>query len=206
MMKKTNVFLLLGILFLLGACDEENVEDNDVATAKDIIVKVINASSWEQRKGSNPDNLEIVANAMVYLTRDSITLSEVTNEDGLAIFRDVTFDSYYVKAASNELNSLVEPETKEGVEMGYLVTGVYTSASEIDNGPEPGKTVGEIKLFDINNDGIINPNDKVEGKPISFEGNYLDLNGDGIINEEDKYNGEYVEENTLTVKVYVGKK
>ena len=52
-----------------------------------------------------------------------------------------------------------------GAYWGYVTDGVYMSQEEIDNGPvdmEGNPTVGDLRFKDINNDGVIDANDRTE--------------------------------------------
>jgi TonB-linked SusC/RagA family outer membrane protein len=52
-----------------------------------------------------------------------------------------------------------------GAYFGYVTDGVYMSQAEIDNGPvdmEGNPTVGDLRFKDINNDGVINADDRTE--------------------------------------------
>ncbi|MEK9500041.1 SusC/RagA family TonB-linked outer membrane protein [Gaopeijia maritima] len=52
-----------------------------------------------------------------------------------------------------------------GAYFGYVTDGVYMSQEEIDNGPvdmEGNPTVGDLRFKDINNDGVINADDRTE--------------------------------------------
>ncbi len=203
-MKKTFLCLLLGISILFTNCEEN---EEALKNKKEIQVKVLDAGSWNEEIGSDLSNLDKVANASVYLTSESTSLSGLTDSDGLITFRDVDFGAYFVKAEYNDLNSLLEIETIQGDTVGYLIKGVYTTEGELGGIPEGDQTIGDIKILDINADYKITPEDKTLGESIQFYEQIKDVNADGKIDEDDKVNGEYImAENIIYVEIYVGKK
>lgn len=49
---------------------------------------------------------------------------------------------------------------------GYQVAGIFTSKMEVDNWPEQAGVVGDVKIVDVNQDGIINIDDQIEYVPL----------------------------------------
>ena len=79
---------------------------------------------------------------------------------------------------------------------GYRTTGIFQDQAEIDASAQPGANPGELKFADINNDGTIDPDDRVVlGDPfpdftmglsnsISYKGVSLDFFFEGVFGNE----------------------
>lgn len=207
-MKRVSLFYLLGLFTLFTSCEEDFLKnEKEEADVRTINITIYNASSWDESKGSDPNNLDKVANANVYLTSQTGILSAVTDENGIASFNDVEFGYYTIKASTGELNSLIEIETMDGADLGYLIDGVYTSQQEIENGPETTNSqIGGLRFRDLNGDGIVNSNDKSLGESLSFEQSYKDFNGNGIIDDNDKVDGAYQKNPSIVdMVIFVGR-
>ncbi len=68
--------------------------------------------------------------------------------------------------------NILEKELKDGLEVGYVIKGIFQSQSEIDAAVTlPGTLVGDPILTDVNDDGIINESDKTYGNYILIQDN-----------------------------------
>jgi hypothetical protein len=198
-MKKC-ISAMITVLLVLVGCEKSD----ELPTIKnEIKVKVYNTSTWSATTGE----LETEAGVTVYLMSQSGSVSAQTDNNGIATFSDVKEKGYTLLASKGDLSNLINKNTVDGVTIGNLIVGVYTSQVDIENwATYPNAVVGGVKLADINGDAIINNNDKIAGDYVYFEYMYQDLNADGVIDLKDLLNGSLVQiDNVVEKDIYIGK-
>lgn len=195
-----HTYAAIAFLLLVVSCSKTN---EPVATVKnEVDVKVYNTTTWN----SQTNKMDTVVGATVNLISDSATVTAVTNNEGIATFSNVKEKTYYLVATKNNLSNLLNQVTTNNETVGNLIIGVYTSQADIASSAKNSNAiVGGSKLADVNGDGWINSNDKVQGNFLRFEYNYKDVNGDGIIDAKDVVNGSLMKIDTLVkVNVFIG--
>ena len=198
-MKKSIYLILICFVFALSCKKNSDSNNSSIPVKNEIQVKVYNANTWN----SQTNKLDTIAGATIYLICDSITVFLTSNNNGIATFNNITAKTYYITATKDSLSNLLNKATIDGKELGYLVKGVYNTQTEANLFHS---AIGDLALTDVNNDGIINDKDKVQGQPILFEYKFEDLNLDGIINDKDKKNGQFVKiDNLVEVNIFIGK-
>jgi hypothetical protein len=198
---KKNIYLILVCLLSFLSCGKT---DEPVATVKnEIKVKVYSTVTWD----STTNKLDTVVGVIVNLISDSATVSAVTNNNGLATFSGVKEEEYYIVASKGDLSNLTNKTTLNDKIFGNLIIGVYSSQADITNSAaNSSAVVGGPKLADVNGDGIINDNDKVQGNYLKFEYQYEDMNADGVIDVKDLLNGSLVQiDNQVEKTIFIGK-
>lgn len=198
-MKKC-ISAMITVLLALVGCEKSD----ELPTIKnEIQVKVYNTSTWSATTGE----MDVETGATVFLMSQSGTVSAQTDNNGIATFSDVKEKGYTLLASKGDLSNLINKNTVDGVEIGNLIVGVYTSQADIDNWASyPNAVVGGIKLADINGDAVISNEDKVAGSYLNFEYKYQDLNADGVINVYDMLNGSLVQmDNVVEKHIFIGK-
>lgn len=191
---------MITVLLVLVGCEKSD----ELPTIKnEIKVKVYNTSTWSATTGE----LETEAGVTVYLMSQSGSVSAQTDNNGIVTFSDVKEKGYTLLASKGDLSNLINKNTVDGVTIGNLIVGVYTSQVDIENwATYPNAVVGGVKLADINGDAIINNNDKIVGDYVYFEYMYQDLNADGVIDLKDLLNGSLVQiDNVVEKDIYIGK-
>ena len=196
---KTNIYLALICVLSLLSCDEQN---ETVAIKNEIRVNVYNTETWS----SATNKMNVATGATVYLISDSETLTALVDNNGVATFKEVKENEYYIIASKESLGNLINKSTIDGKTVGHLIIGVYTSQEDIDYSALYSEAViGGIKLADMNSDGIINDIDKVEGDYLNFEYQYKDINADGIIDVHDILNGSLVQiDSQIEKDIFIG--
>jgi len=197
-MKKC-ISAMITVLLVLVGCEKAD----ELPTVKnEIKVKVYNTSTWSATTGE----MDVEVEATVYLMSQSGTVSAQTDNSGIATFSNVSEKGYSLVASKGDISNLVNKNTVDGVVIGNLIVGVYTSQADIENWASyPDAVVGGVKLADINGDAIINNEDKVAGSYLNFEYKYKDLNADGVINVYDLMNGSLVQmDNVIELNIYIG--
>ena len=198
-MKKC-ISAMITVLLVLVGCEKSD----ELPTIKnEIKVKVYNTSTWSATAGE----MEVEIGATVLLVSQSGTVSAQTDNKGIATFSDVKEKGYTLLASKGDLSNLINKNTVDGVEIGNLIVGVYTSQADIESWASyPNAVVGGVKLADINGDAVISNEDKVAGSYLNFEYKYQDLNADGVINVYDMMNGSLVKmDNVVEKDIYIGK-
>lgn len=198
-MKKC-ISAMITVLLALVGCEKSD----ELPTIKnEIQVKVYNTSTWSATTGE----MDVETGATVFLMSQSGTVSAQTDNNGIATFSDVKEKGYTLLASKGDLSNLINKNTVDGVEIGNLIVGVYTSQADIENwATYPNAVVGGIKLADINGDAVISNEDKVAGSYLNFEYKYQDLNADGVINVYDMLNGSLVQmDNVVEKHIFIGK-
>lgn len=197
-MKK--IFLgLLACLLSLVSCDKT---DEQTTVKNEIKIKVYSTKTWK----ATTFDMDSIAGATVQLISGSDTVSTVTDNYGIATFRNLKEKVYCILASKGGLSNLINKSTINNKIDGYLIIGVYNSQSDIENfATYSGATIGGPKLADLNGDGRINDDDRTGGFYIDFEYQYKDLNNDGILDVKDLVNGNLVLIDNLVEKnVYIG--
>jgi len=198
---KKNMYVVLAILFTLVSCDKTK---DPVATVKNQIqVKVYNTKTWNIQT----NKMDTVVGATVYLMSDSTTVSATTNNQGLATFSNVKEKGYSILSTKDDLSNIINKENINNRVVGYLIIGVYKSQEDINLfAQNPDAVVGGPKLYDIKGDGIIRINDKVSGMMEDFKYKYKDINNDGVIDVFDIVDGNLMKlDNLVKVSVFIGK-
>lgn len=198
---KNNIYLIFVCLLTFVSCSKTN---EPVVTVKnDLKVKVYNTATWN----SATNKLDTVAGVVVNLISDSATVSAVTDNYGLATFSGVKEKEYYIVATKGDLSNLINKTTLNNKILGNLIIGVYSSQADImSSAANSNAVVGGPKLADVNGDGRINDNDKVQGNYIKFEYKYKDINADGVIDVKDLLNGSLVQiDNQIEETIFIGK-
>ena len=201
MKMKKNIYLVLVCLLSFVSCGKTN---EPIATVKDEIqVKVYSTTTWN----STTNKMDTVIGATVNLISDSATIPAVTDNKGIATFSGVKEKEYYIVASKGDLSNLVNKSTTNNKIVGNLIIGVYNSQADIaSSATYSNAVVGGSKLADVNGDGRINDNDKVEGNYLKFEYQYKDINADGVIDVKDLLNGSLVEiNNQVEETIFIGK-
>jgi hypothetical protein len=196
-----NTYAIFACLLVFVSCNKSN---EPAATIKnEIKVKVYSTSAWN----STTNKMDTVVGATVNLISDSATVSAVTDKNGFATFGGVKEKEYYIVASKVDLSNLANKSTTNNKIIGNLIIGVYTSQTDIaSSAAYSNAVIGGVKLSDVNGDGRIDNNDKVEGNYLKFEYQYKDLNADGIIDVKDLLNGSLVEIDSQVQKnVFIGK-
>jgi len=198
---KKNMYIVLAGLLLFTACDKTT---DPVATIKnEIKVKVYSTTSWS----AATNKMDTVTGATVSLTSDEATVTAITDNKGVASFTNLKEKTYGLVVTKGDLSSLINTSTINNQAVGYLITGVYSSQEDILSSPiNSAAVVGGPKLMDVNGDGQINNNDKVQGYYLDFEFNYQDVNNDEIIDVKDIVDGNLVKTDKLVEEtIYIGK-
>lgn len=129
---------------------------------KSLALTVVDVTGW------TPENPapEPVGAATVKLFANEASLNANTpeyeftsDENGVVEAYDIPEGKYLLVAATSDLGNIVD---------GYIIAGVFQNQSEIDSWPsQSGATVGGLKYTDVNQDAIINEDDKVISDNIS---------------------------------------
>ncbi len=188
-----NYSFLLFCLFIIVLSCEENTDNSDTSESDvpPLTITVYNALDWSP---VNPDLPECIG-ATVELTGASGTVSGLTNDEGKIVFRDLEIGSYTILVTMGDLSNLIDKDNTTGkgyIAIGIFQTMQEIDAYVNSEGEsiQPFAVPGDLILSDINNDGKINDNDKVLSESVDFVP-YVDVNADGIINGDDRIDGSY---------------
>ena len=198
---KKNIYLILLCLLSFVSCGKTN--EPDATVKNELKIKVYSTATWN----STTNKLDTVVGATVNLISDSATVSAVTDNNGFATFSGVKEKKYYLVASKGDLSNLTNKTTLNNKIVGNLIIGVYSSQADIaSSAANSNAVVGGSKLADVNGDGIINANDKVQGNYLKFEFQYKDINADGVIDVKDLLNGSLVQiDNQVAKTIFIGK-
>lgn len=198
---KKNIYL--AALCLLSAVSCSKTNEPLTSVKNELKVKVYSTASWN----STSNKMDSVEGVTVSLISDSATVSAVTDNKGIATFSGVKQKVYYLLASKADLSNLINKTTLNNKIVGNLIIGVYSSQGDISTSASySNAVVGGVKLSDVNADGIINDNDKVQGAYLKFEYQYKDLNADGLIDLMDLQNGSLVQaDNQVEKTIFIGK-
>ena len=192
-------FGLMACLILLTSCENN---DEKPSVKNEIKIKVYSTKTWK----ATTFGMNTIVGATVYLISGLDTITALTDINGIATFSNVKEKRYCILASKGELSNLINKSIVNGKLVGYLIIGVYNTQADIENSPTySGATIGGPKLIDVNVDGQINNNDRVNGFYFDFNYQYKDLNDDGLIDVKDLINGNLVLIDNLVEKtVYIG--
>jgi len=199
-MKKYFYFVFL-CLFTLISCDEN--KEPELTVKNEIKVKVFSTDTWNP----SSDKMDTVIGATVNLISDSGTVSQITDNMGIATFSDVKEGDYLIVVKKGDLCNLINTSVEGEMTIGNLIIGVYTSEEDIAQSAfYTNARVGGNKLADTNGDGLIDNSDKVQGQYLEFEYQYKDLDGDGTIGVNDLSNGSPVQiDHQVEETIFIGK-
>jgi len=166
-MKKLLILSLIVVVsvFFFTACEKDSDQ-----TGFQLVLKVIDADSW------SPDNpfANDAENATVTILDSNnpdrnIPLYEgVTDANGKVVFTNIQAGNYFVYIEKGEQCNILEKEMVDGREIGYLIEGIFMTEEEVvTNLSLPGTKPGDPKIVDVNEDGILDENDKSVGNEIS---------------------------------------
>lgn len=153
---KKYLIILVGIVTLTPSLSCSKKDDN-LAPTSTVEVTVKDGNSWSASNTS----LSVSAGATInlYDTQTDVTnntpkYTATTDQTGVVKFPVAFQSQYLLTAQKGNAKNLIS---------GLLITGIFEFAAEIDKSPRqtPGATVGGPRFSDVNADGIINANDKV---------------------------------------------
>jgi len=94
-----------------------------------------------------------------------------TDSDGKLVINDVLEDIYFVYIEKGEKSNTIAKEIINGEEVGFAISAIFQSQSEIDQSITlPGTVPGDPVLIDVNGDGILTRNDKTIGNMVTIRG------------------------------------
>lgn len=197
---KKYIYLFLCI-FALISCDEN--KEPELTVKNEIKVKVFSTDTWNPTS----NKMDTVIGATVDLISDSGTVSQITDNMGIATFANVKEGDYIIVAKKGDLCNLINASVEEEMTIGNLIIGVYTSEEDIAQSAfYANARVGGNKLADFNGDGLINNYDKVQGQYLEYEYQYKDLNEVGTIDVKDLSNGSLVQiDHQVEETIFIGK-
>lgn len=142
--------------FTITSEDKSSMNIFKVVVRKPIVYfTVYDCSNWTPENFREPQPDAIIK---VYTDPDDVGTEETydiitTDHNGQAILYGSKENHYYFTAEMGNKSNIVN---------GYLLIGTYNSADDIASYPsEPWAEVGDLKFADINGDGVINENDKI---------------------------------------------
>ena len=197
-MKKLT-YIVLGIALTFFGCEKK--DENPNSDIRDITITVYNAEEWSY---NTPQ--PYCSGAVVKLISLQHTFTEMTDEEGKAVFKDFEVNIYEIQVTKDNLSNILDKDTSG---KGFVAIGIFQSQQEIDNySLQPDANPGDLKIHDLNNDNRIDDNDRVSE---TFYVPYIDMNADLIINELDKViinnqgeMGYQIKEN-LDMDIYIGR-
>lgn len=140
----------------------------------EVIINVIDVDAWSVY---NPV-LTGAANAKVsILDHDNPNKNEplyegITDSDGKLILPNILPDDYFVYIEKGNQSNVIEQEIIDGQEVGYIIIGIFMNAEQLASyAVSPCAWVGDPRLLDLNEDGIINKYDKAVGNEITISQN-----------------------------------
>ena len=142
--------------FTITSEDKSSINVFKVVVRNPIVYfTVYDCSNWipENFRESQPDAI-----IKVYTDPDDVGTANTydvltTDQEGQAILYGSRENHYYFTSEIGNKSNIVN---------GYLLIGTYNSEEDIASSPSyPNAEVGDLKFADINNDGIINENDKI---------------------------------------------
>jgi hypothetical protein len=95
----------------------------------------------------------------------------ITDANGKLVINNVSEGIYFVYLLKGEKSNIFAKEIIQGEEVGYAISGIFQSQSEIDQSITlPWTVPGDPILIDVNGDGILNKNDKTFGNMVTIIG------------------------------------
>lgn len=167
MIAKLSFFLLALLLFFTG-CDKD---DADKTENSRIIFKVYEINTGLKATGTTTSTPVQDAEITLYSkTGDQYKLQQTlkTDSQGEAVAEGKNQETIYYA---------VKKGSHSNLHNGYEIIGAFTSEEEIANSPfqAPNTQVGDLKFKDVNQDAVINADDKVDKYvSITFGDSYLD--------------------------------
>jgi hypothetical protein len=208
-MKKINY--LIPVILMIMSCTEEKSDDKKI-TDPVLKVMVYDATSW-----TPSSNADLAESASVKIFDEFNNYEQTTDSSGSAYFKGLMANnSYFVVVDKGDLSNLLEQVIINNEIFGLPTNGIFQNQSEIDDQPyhieydgdtifaQPNAQVGDLRLSDVNADGVINENDKTRGFAFDYLP-YVDVNGDMIINNSDKINGKFVLVDSVKIEIWIGK-
>ena len=139
----------------------------------EITINVIDVDSWSPMNQSG----DFVESAIVkLLDRNNPNINSplyegITNSEGKVVFAKVFVADYFVYIEKGEKSNIIAKEMINGEELGFAISGIFQSQSEVDQSVTlPGTQPGDPKLIDANRDGVLNKDDKKVGNDVLIEG------------------------------------
>lgn len=169
-MKK--LFILLALLSSLWACKKNEINDPPPPPTLDTVLTqftVWDGTEWsvDKPKGILSVGAEVrLYPDTVFYNEGWVKYSAITNENGVATFKDLPEGEYYMLAFKGVIHQgEISNNWDDGDKMTYLSDTLFQSQAEIDdpNTPrQPGAAPGDLRFKDVNSDGVIDKNDLVK--------------------------------------------
>ena len=191
---KNYIFLIFWLSIILISCEMDTEESN--SSVSQLTITVYNATDWS------------VSQTSPLCNGATVNLITSSSDDGKVVFNDLEVGTYNIVVTKGDLSNLIEKDA--GTNRGYIASGIFQSMAEISDYTndlggllQPDAEPGDLKIVDVNADGIINSDDKVLSDSYNFIP-YEDINADGIVNEDDKIDGSYKYLENVDKIVYIG--
>jgi hypothetical protein len=140
---------------------------------EELTINVIDVDSWSP---VNPSG-DFVESAIVkLLDRNNPNINSplyegITNSEGNVIFAKVMPGDYFVYIEKGEKSNIVAKKIINGEEVGFTISAIFQNQAEVDQSVTlPGAQPGDPKLIDVNEDGILNNDDKTIGNIVTIKG------------------------------------
>jgi hypothetical protein len=160
------LFIIIILIPFFYSCEEK-------ADITKLNITVRDATTWtlENNMGT------LVPGATVMLFQPNITdfgisdftknqpdFKGVTDENGQITFNIILLKYLFIIVEKDNLSNLIDPEIENNRTKGYIVISLFQDQADIDgSASQSNATVGGIKIWDVNADGVINSNDKIVG-------------------------------------------
>jgi len=198
---KKSVFLMLACASVFASCNKNDDSKDLIETfvKNEMQVKVYDTQTWN----AQTNRMDTVVGATVSLISDSVTVTAVTNNEGIATFENVKSNFYNLIVVKGDKSNLINRSSINGEIVGNLVIGVYVDP---DMASYFNSAVGQMRLEDVNGDGRLNDYDISYGQGVRYDENYKDVNNDGLIDVRDIVDGNLIKIDQLVkVNTYIGK-
>ncbi len=123
--------------------------------------------AWENVGSMMNQGMEYALKAVVVdtkLFKWNLDFNIAFNQNKLLSLADGQYEQYYTRGIDSKITSdiLLRVGDPVGVYYGYISNGTYNSNYELLNGyPGSNLSMGDLKVVDINHDGVINANDRL---------------------------------------------
>ena len=160
-MKK--ILFPLFIVLLLQACEEK-------ADSYKIKIGVVDGESWTLE---NTD-LTPVPGAAVMLYKGKNTdddlpdFNGVTDQNGEVVFNVLISGEYLVIIEKGNMSNVIIHAEKDNLTVGYVIEGVFANQAEVDSYVQPSAEPGDLRIKDLNADGLISVDDMAPGTMINI--------------------------------------